>query len=135
MDTCILFNGTNKETVLELSHRKRLLLSNPYIILNPNESYMKVGIGKIFNGITRNIFPTMAENKSEEILNTTPPSSTFPMRFGVPQSKESLPDGSSVAPNSKVIQKAGNKDKKYMGARRSCAWIHFRPNGSFFGEA
>ena len=33
-----------------------------------------------------------------------------------------------MASNSKVIGKAVNKGKKYVGARNSCAWINFRPN-------
>ena len=33
-----------------------------------------------------------------------------------------------MASDSKIIAKAGNKCKKYVGARRSCAWVHSRPN-------
>ena len=105
------------------------MLCNPYIILNPSQSPIKSSAREIFRTIIPNIFRTMAESNREDISHTAPPSSTLPVRDVKPESEKPLTVGLGVASNYKAIEKAGNKSKKYMGARRSCAWIHFRPNG------
>ena len=52
----------------------------------------------------------------------------FRVVAGIQESKKLLRGGSDVFPNSKVIEKSPKNSKKYMGARRSCAWIHIHPN-------
>ena len=70
----------------------------------------------------------MTDNGNKEILAQRPTSSTHIMKTEdtLPAKKSSF-SGSDVAPNSKVIEKAGSKGKSYMGARRSCAWVHVSP--------
>ena len=71
----------------------------------------------------------MPDSDTKEAPKTDTPSSTSPTEsMDAQTTKKSLPSGSGVACRSIIIEKPQLKSKKYMEARRSCAWIHIRAN-------
>ena len=97
-------------------------------MLNLNEAPIKVSVCKTLSTLIPKILSTMTANQNKTIPDAVAPSSTSTIKAASPESRRSFPGGSGIAANSNLIEKSGNKSKKYMGARRSCAWIHFPPN-------
>ena len=83
----------------------------------------------MWSSITNHILSSMPVSDTKEAPNTDTPSSTsLTGSMDAQNTKKSLPFGSGVTCSSKIIEKPQLKSKKYMGARRSCAWIHIRAN-------